>query len=262
MVIHQVDAWIVALGFLVAMLIFWVLGRRSGRRLSPDVGQDPGNKFTEASMAILGLLLAFTFAMSAGRHDKRRLAVVEESNAIHNFYTCATLLKEPHRSVLQSLIREYAQNELVVLARFVPYQEQQRATLRGWELHDRMRGIVAQAIAEGTPISVSLTNSLNGVTSANASRIAAYEETLPWSIQLLLLLAAIVPSFLVGEQQGASQRTRLSGTLCFIILVTLVIFVILDLNQGRRGLIMANREPFERLVQSLGSSVTGEVAPR
>src|SRR5512136_1633422 len=130
MLIHQVDAWIVALGFLVAMLVFWGIGRRSGRRFPPDAGQDPGMKFTEASMAILGLLLAFTFAMSVGRHDHRRLTVVEESNAIGDFYTCATLLKEPHRAALQSVIREYARNELLVLSQFLPNEEQQTAPLR------------------------------------------------------------------------------------------------------------------------------------
>ena len=233
--LHQVDAWVEALAYFVAMLTFWGLGRRSGRRFPPDSGQDPGMKFTEASMAILGLLLAFTFAMSLGRHDHRRLMVVGESNAIGDFYTCATLLKEPQRSALQTVIRDYAQNEFGALSQFLPKAEEQKVTERSQEMHGRMTDIVAQAVAEGTPIAVSLTNTLNGVTSANASRLAAYDEVLPWTIQLLLLLAAVVPSFLTGKQQGASQKTRLSGTLSFIILVTLVIFIILDLNQGRRG---------------------------
>jgi Mg2+/citrate symporter len=248
---NRVDAWMVALAFWGAMLTSWSLGRWSGRRFPPDSGQDPGMKFTDASMAILGLLLAFTFAMSLGRHDQRRLTVVEESNSIGDFYTCATLLKEPQRSALQIVIREHAQNELRALSRFLPKEEQQNITQRNQEMYGRMTDIVARAVEEGTPIAVSLTNTLNSVTSANASRLAAYDESLPWSIEVLLFLAAIVPSFLMGKQQAASQKTRLSGMLSFIILVTLVIFVILDLNQGRRGLIRVNREPFERLIDSI-----------
>ncbi len=255
--IHQVDAWAVTLVFFGAMLASWGIGRRSGRRYPPDAGQDPGMKFTEASMAILGLLLAFTFAMSLGRHDHRRLTVVAESNAIGDFYTCATLLKDPQRTELQTVIREYTQNELAALSRFLPEEEQQKVTRRSQDLQGRMTNMVSGAIAAGTPIAVNLTDTLNGVTSANASRLAAYEETLPWSIQLLLLLAAVVPSFLTGKQQGVSQKTRLSGTLSFIILVTLVLFVILDLNQGRRGLIMVNRAPFDRLIQSMGDVQIG-----
>jgi hypothetical protein len=247
-VIHQVDAWIIALVFGSAMLASWLFGWRSGRRFPPDSGQDPGMKLTDASMAILGLLLAFSFAMAVGRHDQRRLSVVAESNALGNFYACATLIEEPQRSALQSLIRDYTQNELHVLHQFVPKAEQAEATRRSQEMQFRMTKIVAQAIARGSPLAVSLTNTLNGVTSAHASRIAAFDETLPWSIQMLLLLAAVVPSFLTGKQQGIAQKARLSGTLSFIILVTLIIFVVMDLNQGRRGLITVNRESFERLI--------------
>jgi len=249
--INRVDAWLIALVYGVAMITFWSVGRRSGHLFPPDSGQDPGMKFTEASLAILGLLLAFTFAMSLGRHDQRRLVVVAESNAIGDFYTCATLLKEPHRSALQTVLREYTRHEVGALSRFLPKEEQQKATEQSHEMHARMTTLVAQAIEEGTPVAVNLTNTLNEVTSANASRVAAYDETLPWTIELLLLLAVIVPSFLTGKQQGASQKTRMSGTMSFIILVMLVIFIILDLNQGRRGLIRVNREPFEWLLESI-----------
>ncbi len=64
-------------------------------------------KFTDSSLAILGLLLAFTFSMALGMHDHRRLMVVQESNAIGDFFTSASILKDPYRSALQSLIRTY-----------------------------------------------------------------------------------------------------------------------------------------------------------
>ncbi len=250
--LHDVDGWVIALFVAGAMLAFWGLGWRWGRRLPANSDYDPGTKFTDASLALLGLLLAFTFAMALGRHDHRRLMVVTESNAIGDFFTCATLLKEPHRSALQTVIRDYAENELDAMRQFLPQAEQQKATQRSQEMHCRMTDIVAQAVGEGTPIAVCLTNTLNSVTSANASRLAAYEEILPWSVQLLLLLGAIVPSFLMGRQQGATQTTCLAGTVSFVVLVTLVIFVTLDLNTPRRGLIAVNLKSFERLTESLG----------
>jgi hypothetical protein len=252
--IHQFQAWVVACLFFVAMLACWGLGWRSGRLRPPDSGDDPALKFTDASLAILGLLLAFTFAMALGRHDHRRLMVVGESNAIGDFYTCASIVKDPHRSALQSVIRSYTTNEMRALSRFLPDSEQRELTRESLEMQNRMIGLVAGAVAEGTPIAVSLTNTLNELTSANASRLAAYEEVLPWSIQLLLLLAACTPSFLTGRMQGASGKVHFSGTLNFVVLVTLVIYVTMDLNQGRRGLIRVNVAPFERLVQSMGGT--------
>src|SRR5208283_9632 len=104
--IERLDAWVAALIFAVAMLAFWSFGWLWGRRSSPEPGENPGTKFTDASIALLGLLLAFTFSMALGRHDQRRRAAVAESTAIGDFYTCATLLKEPSRSKLQTVVRD------------------------------------------------------------------------------------------------------------------------------------------------------------
>jgi hypothetical protein len=114
----------------------------------------------------------------------------------------------------------------------------------------QMTSKVAQAI-DGRPMDLALTNTLNNLTSAHASRLAAYDEIVPWSIVLLLLLSSIAPSFLMGMKQGETHKLHHSGTLSFIVLVSLVIFVTLDLNQARRGLIRVNREPLERMTKSL-----------
>jgi hypothetical protein len=159
-------------------------------------------------------------------------------------------LNDPHRSALQALIRAYTQNEVDDLSRFVTESEEGRVIRRSLEMQGQMTDLVSRALAAGTPIAVSLTNTLNEVSSANAARLAAYEEVLPWSIQLLLLLAAIVPSFLTGRMQGASQKTRQSGAFSFILLISLATYITLDLNQGRRGLIRVSTRPFERLTHN------------
>ena len=41
------------------------------------------------------------------------------------------------------------------------------------------------------------------------------------------------------------------GTVCFIALVALAVFVTWDLNQPSRGLILTSQEPFERLLSSM-----------
>jgi hypothetical protein len=249
--IEHVDVWIGALAFALGMLVFWAIGWRRGQRLPVESGEDPGTKFTDASMALLGLLLAFTFSMSLGRHDQRRAAVVADSNAIGDFYTCATLLKDPSRSRLQGVIKEYARDRLETARGTQSDAAEEKAQKRCQEMHARMTEIVGAALAEGTPIAVPLTNTLNNLTSSNASRFAAYRERLPWSIVGLLFLGSIVPTFLLGQQQGVSRRVNLIKTVSFIFLVTLVIYVTLDLNQPGRGLITVNQQPLEQLLEAM-----------
>jgi hypothetical protein len=245
-VFAQVDAWLIAAAFAVGMLACWVGGWRWGRKAPPESGEDPGAKFTDASMALLGLLLAFTFSMALGRHDERRLAVVAESNAIGDFYTCASLLKEPHRTNLQKVLEDYARDLL-----HLPGVDETTEKRRSQKQIADMTDIVGKVLGEGTPVAVSLTNTLNQVTSSNASRLAAFHARLPWSIVLLLFFGSVVPAFLIGEKQGAANTVHLSGSTCFIVLVTLVVYVILDLNQPRQGLITVSHESLERVIESM-----------
>jgi hypothetical protein len=251
-IVERLDAWLLALVFAGAMFGCWAFGRRWGRRFSSEAEEDAGTKFIDASVALLGLLSAFTFAIALGRYDQRRLAVVAESNAIGDFYTCASLLKEPYRSRLQDLIRDYAQAQLDTPHETLIGADEKKASQRCRETFARMTNIAAEAIEAGTPIALSLTNTLNNLTSSNASRLAMYQERLPWSIMVLLFLAAVFPAFLIGEKQGASQKVHLSGSFSFIVLVALVVFVILDLNEPHRGIIVVSQDPLQRVIQSMG----------
>lgn len=250
-ILEQVDAWVIALAFAASMLAAWGVGWKRQRKLPLDQAPDPGIKFTDAGLALLGLLLGFTFSMSLGRHEQRRQMAISDSNAIGDFYTCANLLKEPHRTRLQVVIRDYTSRRLAIARDAPSAAEFEKAVEDCEQMHGRMTEAVAVAIADGTPIAVSLANTLNEVTSSHAARLAAYRERLPWSIVALLFVSSIVPAFLMGLQQGVSQRPHLSGTISFVLLVTMVTYITLDLNSPVRGLIRVSQEPMERLARSM-----------
>jgi len=251
-VFDRLDAWMVALVLAAVMITAWRLGWRSGRALHAR-GEDPSlGKLDDASIALLGLLLAFSFSMALGKHDRRREMVVADSNAIGDFYTCASLLPDPVRSELQKVIREYTEHRLELVRRRALLEEKLDQELRRmYEMQGRMTDLVARAVNQGTPVAVPLTNTLNGLTSNHAARLAAIEDRLPPTIVATLFFASIVATALVGRNQGASPHPRLTGTLTFVILVTLVIYVTLDLNQPYRGLIEVSQAPMERVLRSM-----------
>jgi hypothetical protein len=250
--VERIDTWLLALIFASAMFASWALGWRRGRSQGPPSGEDPELKFIDASVAVLALLLAFTFAMALGRHDQRRLAVVAESNAIGDFYTCASLLREPYRAKLENAIRDYGKFQLDTSSGRLTEASEKLASDRCLEMQGHMTAIVAEAISADPSLTLALANTLNNVTSTNASRLAMYQEKLPWSIILVLLLSAIIPAFLIGEKQGLSHKVHFSGPSAFVMLVTLVILVTLDLNEPRHGLIRVSQGSLERVIQSMG----------
>ena len=106
-IFNDTDAWRTALTLGLAMLLAWLAGRWLGRRPRREGTAVPVSKFLDASLALLGLLLGFTFSLAIMKFDQRRLALLDDSNAIGDFYTCATLLKDPVRTQLQSVVRDY-----------------------------------------------------------------------------------------------------------------------------------------------------------
>jgi hypothetical protein len=65
----RLDPFLLVLLFSGIMLGAWGIGWRIVRRAKPEPEEDPGARFTDAALALLGLLLAFTFSLSLARHD-------------------------------------------------------------------------------------------------------------------------------------------------------------------------------------------------
>lgn len=251
-ILGQLDARIAAALLSILMLASWRGGVWLARgRTGAD---EPGDKFEEAGMGLLALLLAFTFAMSLQKYDRRREMLVADTNAIGDFYTCASLLEEPVRSKLQGVIREYAMLRLTTAraGRGISEKALEGVMAQFDEMQSRMTGLVVEALHLGTPIAVPLTNTLNEVTSSQTSRLAAIRDRLPVAILSLLSLSAILSTALIGRQQGASGRVRFAGVFCYVLVVGLVVWVTLDLNQPGRSMTRVSQEPLERLIASIG----------
>lgn len=247
----EYEPWLTALPVAAAMLAAWGAGRSMGRRIQAS-GRGPiDSKFDDASLALLGLLLAFAFGMSLSKHEQRRAMVVADSNAIGDFYTCASLLKEPVRTQLQGVIRKYAEFRLELARQPLDTAAFKSALDQFNHMHAEMTDLVRLAVEGSTPIAVPLTNALNRLTSSNAARLAAVRDRLPASIILLLFACAVLSSMLVGREQGAAGEKEFAATLSFIAIVAFAIYVTLDLNQPQSGLIVVSQEPIQRLISSM-----------
>ena len=250
----DIHAWLIAVTVAFAMVVGWLAGRWQGQRVRVELksrGQTPVSKFEDASLAILGLLLAFTFSTALGKHDQRRVMVVADSNAIGEFYACANLLKEPVRSKLRTVIHDYAALRVDLSQHRYDEATFERALRQFQQMHNQMVELVSQALENGTLIAVPLTNALNAVSSSHAARLTAIRDRMPASIVLLLLLSTVVSAMLVGRDQGATDQYDLAGTVCFVIIVSFAILVTLDLNQPDRGLITVSQEPIQRLLSTM-----------
>jgi hypothetical protein len=248
----EVDSWVIAAGLAVLMLVGWQAGRWRGARGAGRKREASTGKFTDASVAMLGLLLAFTFSLALSKHDQRRMMVVADSNSIGDFLTCVSMVKEPVREKLHKLVRAYVEQELAMAKGPLDERTLERILGESEDIQNQMQTLVGEAVEKGTPVTIPLVNTFNEVTSSHASRLAARRDRLPTSIAMLLFLSAVISMVLVGSHQGASGERDFAGTIGIIVLVSLVVWVTLDLNQPYRGSIRVSQEPMERILSGIG----------
>ena len=109
------------LGLLIFGLVLGttVLGVVVGRRLRAhaDALPEPVGVLQAALLGLVALILAFGLTMAVGRYDARRVAVVDEANAIGTTHLRAQMLREPMRTrSLEQLVR-YTDTALLCRAR-------------------------------------------------------------------------------------------------------------------------------------------------
>jgi hypothetical protein len=252
--------WIVFAVLLILLVglseLAWRMGlARSGNKSEPD--KDSGT-VRSAVLALLGLLLGFSFALAGTRHEARRELLVEEANSISTTTLRAQLLPEPHAANAAQLLREYvplrieAHREAQFSDQFVMTRK------RSAELQDRMWAEAVAAAAERpSPITASFIASLNETIDLEAKRVAAKRNHVPGAVWLLLLSVAGCGLWLVSYQAGTSGRRSMLERFVFPILIAIVIAIITDIDTPRAGFVSLDERPLLELNETLsGGSAT------
>ena len=251
--------WTVFVALVILLVALSELAWRKGlaqSRKKSEADKDSGT-VRSAVLALLGLLLGFSFAIASARNEARRELLVEEANSIATTARRAELLPQPHDSNVVQLLREY------VPLRIETHREAQFserfATLRkrAAELHDRLWAeAVAAAAGRPSPITASFISSLNETIDLEGKRIAAKRNHVPGAVWLLLLCVTGCGLWLISYQAGTSGRHSILERFVFPVLVAIVIALITDIDTPRRGLISIDERPLLELNETLSRSST------
>lgn len=223
-----------------------------GRRLATwgtarlPVGTAGGTGAGSAVFGLMGLLIAFTFSAAGSRFDWRRQLVVQEANAIGTAYLRLDLLPAPSQPTLRKLFREYV-DARIENYRSVPSLDMENSPSPG--IAGLQRDIWAQAVAasgqSGSPAVMTLVlQSLNEMIDITNTRSAAAQMHTPPIVLSMLGLLVLTCALLAGHDLAGSPTRSWSHILGFAILMTLAVFVILDLEYPRIGLIRT--DPLDR----------------
>lgn len=232
-----------AVGLLLLMLVAADAGRRLGvtRLARSSDGLAKGSASAEAAMfALFGLLIAFTFSGAASRFHERRDLIVDETNAIGTAYLRLDLLPSEAQPPLRELFRAYAEN------RYGAYRlADDRAATNAMfaETASLQAEIWKMAVAalEGQgmspPRATLLLGALNEMIDITATREMATRNHPPVVVFVLLGSLSLVCALLVGYATSQNAERSWLHTATFAAIISLTVYVIVDLEFPRVGLI-------------------------
>ena len=227
----------------------WVR-RSGGEDAKPDEG--PTGIIVGAILGLMAFLLAITMGMASDRFDARRALVLEETNAIGTTYLRAGYLDEPAGSDMRDLLRGYVPLRIATTDDALLVANLERSE----QLLDEMWAI-AEDVARAQPSDVTalFIEALNEVIDLHTSRfVAGVYSRVPPTILLLLVAGVILSLGLVGYNAGLSEKRSPIIAIVLVIALGATLWLVIDLDRPREGLIKTSQQPLIDLQQKLGSS--------
>ena len=251
-VLYAIPAWLIALVLLLLLVAIVEGGYRLGCRIPREASERSRSVFATllgAVLALLGLLLAFSFAMAVTRYDLLQALGLREASAIGTAYWRTSFLEEAARVRLQGLLRAYVEVRFQYYEAGRDQRQVARATTDMERLHRELWAVVStEARRNTTAVHVLwVAQALNEVIDRSTAYASARDNHVPETVLWLLGMAAVLTGGLSGYACGATAHRQVLATSVLAVLVTLVVYAILDLDRPQRGLIRVQQQAMRSL---------------
>ena len=232
-------------------------GYRIGRRQQASAKAPPESHVSAIQAALLGilaLLLGFTFSLSLQRYDSRSQAVVNEANAIGTAYLRAQLLPPSIAGEARTVLLDYLDGR--VRESTIPLSNRAERQALFVKAHQDQAALWRLALTAAEEDRSEITSglfieSLNELMDLYGRRNAALNRHVPEGVMLLLYGAFLLTWGIVGYTAGTSGYRPSLVAYLMLVFVLVVVFVVVDLDRPRRGLIQVSHTSLTDLQAAL-----------
>jgi hypothetical protein len=260
--LYEFPVWVTAL--VVAAL--FLLALESGFRLGSWTSKDGTERQEEegadialtSMLALLGLVLAFTYSFALSRADSRKQAIIKEANAIGTAFLRADLAPEPYRTELRAALRDYAQSRVTSRDTVATREKLQEALARSLKIQAQLWPLTARMVKGGYsgPIGASIVQSINEVIDMHSLRYAVSMDRLPAAVFGMLLFIGAASLFITGFSAGRRDRMNRWRLVFLSVVLAAVITVITDFDRGRSGLVKLSQQSIIDLIQDMNAELS------
>jgi hypothetical protein len=246
--INHYPTIVLVLGLLALVFGANEIGYRVARKWhgsEPEKSQTTGNALKVSIIGLVALLLGFSYSMTTSRFESRQQLVLNEANAAGTCYLRAGLLPEPERSRIRNILRRYVDVRLEYFEKALDPEELERTTKEMDALLAELWSTVEEAVRKDgqTAHFSQIVPAANEVIDLSATRAHASRNYLPPAVLLLLAVCMVISAALMGHTSGQVGHRHLGLWIALNVLTMLVLFVVLDFDRPRRGLVQVDHRP-------------------
>ncbi len=245
----------IAAALFAAIVIFNELGFRVGRyiqtRTDTEVKALTG-AIQASILGLLALLLGFTFSMSMQRFDNRSMALIDEANAIGTVMLRVQLLPEQYQNQADRLLQDYTSLRVAIGQLDLTRLEERNAFNKKIASLQNELWLLAISATNDDPRPVTtgaFVKSLNDLIDSQGKRNALLQMQVPEVVLILLFIVFISSGGIMGYSSGLSGKRIVAPISLVSLLITLIVFIIIDLDRPKRGLIQVNQSLMTDLLQ-------------
>jgi hypothetical protein len=258
-ILYNLNSVQITIVLFVCLVLAIEVGYRIGRRTGGATDEEAKshiNAIQASLLGVLALLLGFTFSISLQRYDSRSEAVIDEANAIGTTYLRAQLLPISIRREVKEVLRDYV--EVRIQEGNIPLSNQgERQALLNIAAQNQAvlwRYALQAAEEDKSPVTSGLfIQTLNELIDSYGRRNAALDRHVPEIVMILLFCTFILTWGVVGYSSGIGGNRVSLAAYTMLVLIVLLVFIIIDLDRPRRGLIRINHESLVQLRDAIAA---------
>lgn len=234
---------LVALAVFGGSLLVLEVAYQFGRRVKPKEAAPQLATVQGATLGLLGLLLGFSFSGATGRFIDRQDIVVREANAIGTAYLRTDLMEPARADALRATLREYLDARIELFSELDPTRLA-AARARLADLQRAAWNTAADAARSNPAIGNLVLPPLNEMFDLLSTRDNLSERHIPPLVLLLLCGCAALSISTIGYGCGLQRRRGLGTVGTFTLLISVALWITIDFDYPRRGLIKVSSKPF------------------
>ena len=260
--LDQFHHWMGGVIFLALLLAALEVGYRVGvwqHDKWQDAEDGGGNLVLTSVLALLGLLLAFTFADGVSHYKTRKQAVVSEANAIGTAFLRADMVADPGRTELQRALLDYARTRAVKPGTVYSTKKADELIAQSAQVMAKLWPTTMQILQQQTtpgPLEASLVAAINNVIDQNAVRNTAFFDRLPGIVLVLVIFITAAALAVAGFNAGLSGRMSRWRMTIFAMVLSGVVLVIRDFDIPTSGFIVVSHDNIHAVIRRDGDQST------